>query len=123
MGDQKWPAYYGQACFFSGCGADRAEMCPSWHGITFVAPSISSLLSLTVLILEGSLCPLLLCVGGCRAQVTLAAETCGHTDFAVHRDTWYNSEPLHCGDSPSGHVSFWDIFQKVSLDLSPAHSA
>jgi hypothetical protein len=46
-------------------------------------------------------------------QVTLATETCGHTSFTTHTDTWYTSEPFHCGDTPPGHVGFWDIYEKV----------
>lgn len=46
-------------------------------------------------------------------QVCLAAETCGHVDFNTRGDVWYSSEPFHCGDIPPGHVTYWQIFQKV----------
>lgn len=49
----------------------------------------------------------------CLLQVSLAAETCGHVHFTTHTDTWYNSEPLHCGDIEPGDVSFWDVYNKV----------
>ncbi|KAL6751502.1 hypothetical protein V8C86DRAFT_2777070 [Haematococcus lacustris] len=48
-------------------------------------------------------------------KVSLAAETCGHTQFDIHRDVWYNSEPLHCGDAPPGPVGFWAVFNKVAI--------
>lgn len=48
-------------------------------------------------------------------QVCLAAETCGHVDFNTRGDVWYSSEPFHCGDIPAGHVTYWQIFGKVSI--------
>ncbi|WIA38664.1 hypothetical protein OEZ86_001971 [Tetradesmus obliquus] len=48
-------------------------------------------------------------------KVCLAAETCGHVDFNTRGDVWYSSEPFHCGDVPPGHVTYWQIFQKVAL--------
>jgi hypothetical protein len=46
-------------------------------------------------------------------QVCLAAETCGHVSFNTRGDVWYSSEPFHCGDTPPGHVTYWQIFRKV----------
>lgn len=51
-------------------------------------------------------------------QVCLAAETCGHVDFNTRGDVWYSSEPFHCGDIPPGHVTYWQIFCKVSIRRS-----
>ena len=48
-----------------------------------------------------------------RLQVCLAAETCGHVDFNIRGDVWYSSEPFHCGDTPPGHVTYWQILHKV----------
>eukprot|EP00199_Chlamydomonas_sp_CCMP681_P002152 CAMPEP_0119112770 /NCGR_PEP_ID=MMETSP1180-20130426/41649_1 /TAXON_ID=3052 ORGANISM="Chlamydomonas cf sp, Strain CCMP681" /NCGR_SAMPLE_ID=MMETSP1180 /ASSEMBLY_ACC=CAM_ASM_000741 /LENGTH=424 /DNA_ID=CAMNT_0007100469 /DNA_START=92 /DNA_END=1366 /DNA_ORIENTATION=- len=48
-------------------------------------------------------------------KVTLAAETCGHTNFDIHTDTWYSSEPFHCGATPMGDVSFWELYCKVAV--------
>jgi hypothetical protein len=56
-------------------------------------------------------------------QVCLAAETCGHVDFNTRGDVWYSSEPFHCGDVPSGHVTYWQIFQKVTLHGRPIHAS
>jgi hypothetical protein len=57
------------------------------------------------------------CVRTRAAQVCLAAETCGHVQFNIRGDTWYNSEPFHCGDVPAGEVTYWDIFSKASAAL------
>lgn len=62
--------------------------------------------------------------------MSLAAETCGHVRFPTHTDTWYNGEPLHCGDLPAGDTSFWDVYRKVRHSalrplcwLTPARTA
>jgi hypothetical protein len=60
-----------------------------------------------------SLCPVFAVHGLICQQVCLAAETCGHVDFNMRGDVWYSSEPFHCGDVPPGHVTYWQIFQKV----------
>jgi len=46
-------------------------------------------------------------------QVCLAAETCGHLQFNIKGDVWYSSEPFHCGDLPSGSVTYWELLRKV----------
>eukprot|EP00879_Flechtneria_rotunda_P014530 GHRR01015185.1.p1 GENE.GHRR01015185.1~~GHRR01015185.1.p1 ORF type:complete len:285 (+),score=76.87 GHRR01015185.1:269-1123(+) len=48
-------------------------------------------------------------------KVCLAAETCSHVDFNTRSDVWYSSEPFHCGDTPPGQVTYWQIFRKVAL--------
>ena len=48
-------------------------------------------------------------------QVCLAAEECGHLNFSIHHDTWWNSDGFHCGERASGHVPFWSLLLKVRL--------
>ena len=48
-------------------------------------------------------------------QVCLAAEECGHLNFSIHHDTWWNSDGFHCGERASGHVPFWSLLLKVAL--------
>ena len=46
-------------------------------------------------------------------QVCLAAEQCGHLDFDIRQDMWWDPEGFYCGNLASGQVRFRDIFLKV----------
>jgi len=48
-----------------------------------------------------------------RAQVCLAAESCGHLGFDARVDKWWSSELFHCGAGPRRDVHFHDIFLKA----------
>ncbi|KAK9829946.1 hypothetical protein WJX72_008802 [[Myrmecia] bisecta] len=48
-------------------------------------------------------------------KVCLAAEKCGHLDFDTKPDMFWSPDGFHCGHTQPGHVSYWDIFKKVSI--------
>ncbi len=48
-----------------------------------------------------------------RAQVCLAAETCGHVRFSIRGDTWYSGQAFECGTTQPEEVAFADLFYKV----------
>lgn len=46
-------------------------------------------------------------------KVCLAAEQCGHLDFDIRQDMWWNPEGFYCGSAPAADVNFRQLYLKV----------
>lgn len=56
----------------------------------------------------------MLTMEGTFRQVCLAAEQCGHLDFDIRQDMWWNPEGFYCGSAPAADVNFRQLYLKVS---------
>ncbi len=96
------------------CHAVR-HCCPSHGALRSNALCLTKLPSIQRMLLPFASAPDLTCCAAHSAplQVCLAAEKCGHVNFDTLGDTWYSSEPFHCGAVEPQAVSYLDIYKKV----------